>query len=161
MAQADKNDARNKCVTDAVQGLFQQGDSHGGEGQLHHVVVEQEHQRHADDTPVNRIRLDETDAPAGQQCHHHRFGGENQDGVRVVPQHQSDAAHHQRTRHTQSRSEQLQGEHGEDAAEQEVDAVKDREDEVIPRQAESGEEDKSQQRLSPGKNDRLYLSLRS
>ena len=86
--------------------------------------MEQERERHAEDKPVDRVRLDEIQARArGEQRKHRRLRGEDHHGVRVAPQRQGGARCDERARHAQARAQQLQGEQGKNAAEHKIGVV--------------------------------------
>jgi len=130
---------RQHRVDDAVHRLL--GERHQGavHRHPHDLMVEEVDQRHPPHDPEQGVRLDETHAPPDQQGHCGGLEREDQPGVGVVPQQVGVAGGQCGADEPRCRSQQLQGEHAEDAAEEKVDVEKDGIVEVV---AGKGQEQK-------------------
>lgn len=101
---------------------------------MHDYVVEKVGHRHADDEPEEGIGLDQPHLAAfHQQADNRHFGGSDDDNVRVIPEEPGNAVDYGRRQDPPAKSEELQGQHGENAAEKEVDIEEDREVEIVTR----------------------------
>ncbi len=108
-------------------------------------MVKEKNERHAEDAPINDIRSNEIEAfAARQQADNDHLCREDNDGVWMIPQHIGEATHQDGTEYPQAYAQQLQDQHGKDAAEEKVDAEKDGEAEVIAGEAQAGKSTKNQ-----------------
>jgi hypothetical protein len=102
----------------------------------HPQVVKRVDQRHPDQEPVKRVRLDHADlAAAHQRADGGHLQGHGDDGVGVIPKHKGVTGDDGAGKQGAAGAEELQDQHGEDASEEKVRIKEEGELQIVAGQA--------------------------